>query len=89
MPEIRFTSKEKDTSIPFEVTESQALPFEVGEVPSSEDRSRLHSYFEDGRDPDDNLELPKEIMTELAWINKSPPYRLYYFRSIANSHENT
>ncbi|BAJ03675.1 protein kinase domain-containing protein [Shewanella violacea] len=59
-----------DTSIPFDIDSEQQLPFEVGSAPSQEDRSRLHSYFEDGRDPDENLELPPEIMTELVWINK-------------------
>ncbi|QYJ97131.1 protein kinase [Shewanella alkalitolerans] len=59
-----------DTSQPFRPNPDQQLPFEVGDVPSLEDKSRLHSYFEDGRDPDENLELPKEIMTELGWINQ-------------------
>ncbi|MCZ4335826.1 protein kinase domain-containing protein [Shewanella colwelliana] len=59
-----------DTTEPFTPSADQQLPFEVGDVPSLEDKSRLHSYFEDGRDPDENLELPKEIMTELGWINQ-------------------
>lgn len=59
-----------DTSQPFKPSPALQLPFEVGDVPSLEDKSRLHSYFEDGRDPDENLELPKEIMTELGWINQ-------------------
>jgi len=59
-----------DTTQPFHIDPEQQLPFEVGSVPSLEDRSRLHSYFEDGRDPDENLELPSEIINELAWINK-------------------
>ncbi|MGZ9897308.1 protein kinase domain-containing protein [Shewanella gaetbuli] len=54
----------------FEVTGDLQLPFEVGDVPTLEDRSRLHSYFEDGKDPEENLELPKEIMAELAIINQ-------------------
>ncbi|AQS38064.1 serine/threonine protein kinase [Shewanella psychrophila] len=59
-----------NTNTPFDIDSEQQLPFEVGSAPSQEDKSRLHSYFEDGRDPDENLELPPEIMTELAWINK-------------------
>lgn len=59
-----------NTEQPFEIAPDQQLPFEVGDVPSLEDKSRLHSYFEDGRDPDENLELPEAIMTELAWINQ-------------------
>ncbi|MBE7215021.1 protein kinase [Shewanella benthica] len=60
----------ENTSTPFDIDPEQQLPFEVGSAPSQEDKSRLHSYFEDGRDPDENLELPPEIMTELAWINR-------------------
>lgn len=59
-----------DTTQPFHIDPEQQLPFEVGSVPSLEDKSRLHSYFEDGRDPDENLELPSEIINELAWINR-------------------
>lgn len=59
-----------DTSIPFEIEPDQQLPFEVGHLPSSEDRSRLHSYFEDGKDPEESLELPEEIIAELTIINK-------------------
>ncbi|ABV38616.1 serine/threonine protein kinase [Shewanella sediminis HAW-EB3] len=59
-----------DTTQPFHIEPEQQLPFEVGSVPSLEDKSRLHSYFEDGRDPDENLELPSEIINELAWINR-------------------
>ncbi len=59
-----------DTRQPFSATAGQQLPFEVGNVPSLEDKSRLHSYFEDGRDPDENLELPQEIMQELGRINQ-------------------
>ena len=60
----------QDSTQPFVTGCDQQLPFEVGNVPSLEDKSRLHSYFEDGRDPEENLELPKEIMTELGWINQ-------------------
>lgn len=56
--------------LPFEVSGDMQLPFEVGDVPTLEDKSRLHSYFEDGKDPEENLELPPEIMTELGWLNQ-------------------
>ncbi|MCL1075802.1 protein kinase domain-containing protein [Shewanella dokdonensis] len=54
---------------PFYCTDAQQLPFEIGDVPILEDKSRLHSYFEDGKDPDENLELPAEIMAELERLN--------------------
>lgn len=59
-----------DESHPFIAGETQQLPFEVNDVPLQEDKSRLHSYFEDGRDPDENLELPAEIMAELGILNQ-------------------
>ncbi len=46
-----------------------ALPFEISEAPELEDKTRLHSYFEDGQDPDENLTLPPTIMTELGRLN--------------------
>ncbi|GLP97297.1 protein kinase domain-containing protein [Paraferrimonas sedimenticola] len=46
------------------------IPFDVSDVPLLEDESRLHSYFEDGPDPDENLALPPEIMSELGRINQ-------------------
>ncbi|MCF1432103.1 MAG: protein kinase [Shewanella sp.] len=59
-----------DESQPFVADENQQLPFEVNDVPLQEDKSRLHSYFEDGRDPDESLELPAEIMAELGNLNQ-------------------
>ncbi|WP_298443576.1 protein kinase [uncultured Ferrimonas sp.] len=53
---------------PFSVPEQISLPFEVGEAPP-EQSSRLHSYFEDGRDPDETLSLPASIMSELGRLN--------------------
>ncbi|MBY6187131.1 protein kinase [Marinobacter hydrocarbonoclasticus] len=46
-----------------------ALPFEISDAPELEDKTRLHSYFEDGQDPDENLMLPPAIMNELARLN--------------------
>ncbi|WP_417763188.1 serine/threonine protein kinase [Shewanella sp.] len=54
---------------PFVCPPEQQLPFEIGDVPNSESQSRWHSYFEDGKDPDENLELPVEIMNELSRLN--------------------
>ncbi|MBW3141101.1 protein kinase domain-containing protein [Ferrimonas balearica] len=46
-----------------------ALPFEISDAPELEDKTRLHSYFEDGQDPDENLTLPASIMAELGRLN--------------------
>ncbi|PCI61740.1 MAG: serine/threonine protein kinase [Gammaproteobacteria bacterium] len=47
----------------------QVIPFEVSDVPELDDITRLHSYFEDGKDPDEYLYLSDEIMAELAQLN--------------------
>jgi non-specific serine/threonine protein kinase len=55
--------------IPFVADKTQRIPFEVSDVPEMDDITRLHSYFEDGKDPDEYLYLPDEIMAELAQLN--------------------
>jgi len=46
------------------------IPFAVSDVLEREDEGRLHSYFEDGDDPDEMLELPELIMDYLSDMNK-------------------
>jgi non-specific serine/threonine protein kinase len=47
----------------------QKIEFNISDVPDLEDHSREHSYFEDGKDPDEYLYLPDEIMAILAKMN--------------------
>lgn len=58
-----------DPSKPFVATEGVRIPFEVSEIPEVEDDSKLHSYFEDGKDPDEYLYLPGKMMSVLAKLN--------------------
>ncbi|MDB2387134.1 protein kinase [Shewanella sp.] len=74
----------QDSQQPFLIEYEQKLPFEVGNMSSREDRSRLHSYFEDGRDPEENLELPKEIMAELRLINQIHHTGCIIFEALPN-----
>ncbi|NKF49415.1 protein kinase [Shewanella sp. WXL01] len=60
----------QDPHSAYQITGDTMLPFEIGDAPLLEDKSKLHSYFEDGRDPEENLELPKEIIVELTRINQ-------------------
>jgi non-specific serine/threonine protein kinase len=60
---------------PFRVAADMQIPFEIAEgmeseVLAAEHDSRLHSYFEDGDDPDEMLQLPNEIMRLLATMNR-------------------
>jgi non-specific serine/threonine protein kinase len=61
---------ERDSeSYPFEVKENQVIPFEISAIPEIDDVTRLHSYFEDGKDPDEYLHLPEDIMIVLTRMN--------------------
>ncbi|WP_148253923.1 protein kinase domain-containing protein [Aidingimonas lacisalsi] len=54
---------------PFLPPSDMRLPYEVSDVPELENRSREHSYFEDGPDPEESLVLPPRIMTRLDALN--------------------
>ncbi len=54
---------------PFVVAPGMKLPYEVSAAPEVEDHSRVHSYFEDGPDPEEFLVLPKAIITALEALN--------------------
>lgn len=54
---------------PFIPQESSLLNFDVYDRPLIDDESRLHSYFEDEKDPDEQLNLPDEMLETLAQIN--------------------
>jgi non-specific serine/threonine protein kinase len=56
-------------SNPFVADSSQEIAFDVSDVPDVDDVTRLHSYFEDGKDPDEYLYLPDELMAVLAELN--------------------
>ncbi|MDH2298081.1 protein kinase [Cobetia sp. 29-18-1] len=45
------------------------LSYEVSAVPELEDDSRVHSYFEDGPDPEELLVLPEKILKALESLN--------------------
>jgi len=59
----------EDESRPFVADKKQMINFDVSDVPELDDATRLHSYFEDGKDPDEYLYLPDEIMAVLAKLN--------------------
>ena len=58
-----------DQSQPFTAHPEQKISFEVSDVADIDDITRLHSYFEDGKDPDEYLYLPDEMMEVLARLN--------------------
>lgn len=61
--------RENDTE-PFIAKIGQIIPFDISDVPEIDDETKLHSYFEDGKDPDEYLYLPDEIMVVLNRLNE-------------------
>ena len=55
---------------PFVASLGMAIAFDTVAASGAEHDSRLHSYFEDGDDPDEMLELPAEIMELLGAMNR-------------------
>ncbi len=58
--------QEQDRFIP---EHGMFIPFEVSPTLLAEDKSRHHSYFEDGQDPDELLQLPTEIIEDITLLN--------------------
>ena len=56
-------------SEPFVAAEHQRLLFDVSETSELNTITKLHSYFEDGKDPDEYLRLPDEVMVVLTRMN--------------------
>jgi len=54
---------------PFVPHANCVIPFELSRIPVLQDNSRTHSYFEDGEDPDELLQLPDSIMSVLKELN--------------------
>ncbi len=54
----------------FIATPGMQIPFDCSDAPMPEDETRLHSYFEDGSDPDEMLQLPNPIMQLLTSMNQ-------------------
>lgn len=54
----------------FIATPGMQIPFDCSDAPLPEDETRLHSYFEDGSDPDEMLQLPNSIMRLLTSMNQ-------------------
>lgn len=57
------------TEQPFIPPADAVIPYQIAPVLSQEDASKQHSYFEDGKDPDEQLILPDSIMADIARLN--------------------
>ncbi|WP_213994908.1 protein kinase [Arsukibacterium sp.] len=54
---------------PFVVPADAKILYQAAPVLSQEEASKQHSYFEDGKDPDEQLVLPEAIMDDIAKLN--------------------
>ncbi|MBN26153.1 MAG: serine/threonine protein kinase [Alteromonadaceae bacterium] len=59
----------EDENTPFVPSSDMCIPYELNKVSVQEDQSRMHSYFEDGDDPDELLTLPDDLMTIIHQLN--------------------
>ncbi|PSJ36967.1 serine/threonine protein kinase [Zobellella taiwanensis] len=59
-----------DEHSPFLPPPGTRIPYRLADIPSTDDASRQHSYFEDGRDPDEQLVLPYAIVDAIARLNR-------------------
>lgn len=57
------------SGLAFELGPGQHIRYEVTAGAGLDDSSRQHSYFEDGKDPDEQLVLPDPIMADLGRLN--------------------
>ncbi|WP_129138721.1 protein kinase domain-containing protein [Modicisalibacter coralii] len=69
---------------PFHPGPDMTLPYEVSAAPDLEDRTRIHSYFEDGPDPEEFLQLPEAIMQQLEALNAIHHTGLIIFEALPN-----
>ncbi|MFC3285218.1 protein kinase domain-containing protein [Litchfieldella rifensis] len=73
-----------DPERPFEPSPEMRLPYEVSAAPELEDRSRVHSYFEDGPDPEEFLVLPEKIIASLEALNAIHHTGMIIFEALPN-----
>ncbi|UTA47176.1 phosphotransferase [Simiduia sp. 21SJ11W-1] len=60
----------KSPADPFRIQPNQTIEFDIVAPHTGDQSSRSHSYFEDGDDPDEMLELPPEIMAPIRQMNQ-------------------
>lgn len=53
----------------FKANTDERIVFETSKLSLTEDESRMHSYFEDGEDPDELLKLPLSMLSVIKKLN--------------------
>ena len=73
-----------DTNEPFSPDADMQIPYDVSKVSLMEDESRTHSYFEDGDDPDELLQLPENMMKIIRQLNSIHHTGCIIFEALPN-----
>ncbi|AWL11877.1 Non-specific serine/threonine protein kinase [Saliniradius amylolyticus] len=55
--------------VPFLPEADTRIPYEVSSISLVEEQTQMHSYFEDGDDPDELLQLPQSMLEILSELN--------------------
>ena len=59
----------RDENSAFTPKKTMQIPYELSAVSYTEHDTHMHSYFEDGDDPDELLTLPKQLMAVISQLN--------------------
>ncbi|MFC4699264.1 serine/threonine protein kinase [Glaciecola siphonariae] len=58
-----------DEQTPFKPSSTVSIPYELSKKSIRENETRMHSYFEDGDDPDELLKLPPTLLACIKQLN--------------------
>lgn len=56
-------------NVSFKAASFQKIPYEISKMTEIDNATQQHSYFEDGKDPDEYLHLPPQIMDVITRLN--------------------
>ncbi|MGQ8363789.1 protein kinase domain-containing protein [Glaciecola sp. 1036] len=73
-----------DENQTFEPTGKTTIPYDMSKVSIPEDESRMHSYFEDGEDPDELLKLPTQMLNCIKELNSIHHTGCIIFEALPN-----
>lgn len=69
---------------PFLPETSMQIPYDLSKISLTEDESKVHSYFEDGDDPDELLDLPEAMMSIIRQLNSIHHTGCIIFEALPN-----
>ena len=88
MTHVKPVQLERDRTGAFKFESLPELDFETVNVNAS-DVTRPHSYFEDGKDPDEQLQLPKKVIKCVFELNQIHHTGCIIFEALPDQAQNT